>query len=343
MVRAIGDLRTVFPSIGFDGLSVRLGDSPRGDRVLALHDPAARIVWLPPLTAAGTVAHELAHDLDWQAARTRMAVRGTYATDRAARTGRGGPLAAAVRTLADARPRGAHALGAAPSGAAHVDHERPAERFARGADFLTAAALAREGRMNATLSSVQDEVLAGYAGVVAPEAGDGSAEALLDVTEAITPVPPATRGWFLRRFGTSARPAPLAIARSVLETTPDWRSERTLRAAGVPVALAQPEGPRDSRRADAACLWAPEWRDRVRWLAADARARGMLRERAARAASVGWGSWSWSARAVVGGPWQAELAEPSVARLRDALLRSAAEDQRLRPGGVRQVLVPACG
>jgi hypothetical protein len=219
------------------------------------------------------------------------------------------------------------------AGAPYVDHDRPAERFARGADFLTAAALAREGRMNATLSSVQDEVLAGYAGVVAPEPGDGSAEALLDVTEAITPVPRATRAWFLQRFGAGARPGPLAAARGVLETTPDWGAERMLRAVGVPVALAQPSAALAARRVEASCGGAPEWRDRVRWLAADARARGVLRERALRAAGASWGGWSWQARALVGGPWRPDLAEPAVGRMRDALLRSAAADQRVRPGG----------
>lgn len=342
----VADLRRVLPLVSFDGLLARVGESPRGDRVLALHDPASRTVWLPPLTVAGTVAHELGHDLDWQAARARLAVRGTYATDRSVRNGRGGPIAAAVRALADAAPR---SVGRSRTDAAHAP-ERPAERFARGFDFLVAAALAREGRANGFLSAVQDEVLVGYAGVVAPEPGDGSAEALLSLTSTLTPVPPVTGGWFLARWGAGAPPSALAAARGVLGALPDWSTERALRGVGVPVGLTgdapPPDGGRWRRRLPepSACAAEPDWVDRVRWLAADARARGVLHERAPRAAAIGWGSWSWAARAALGtGPWEPSLAEPAVARIRDALLRADAATRRGRPDGVRMAVVPGCG
>jgi hypothetical protein len=168
LAEALEDLHAVLPWVDFDGLAVRIGESAKRDSALALHDPGTRTLYLPAATGAGTIAHELAHDLDWQTARTRLAVRGAYSTDRALREGRG-ELAASVRGLTVARPLGARA-GAT---------ERPAELFARGVDWFVAAALAGSGRMNGALSAVQDEALAGYAGVTPPTAGDGAADALV--------------------------------------------------------------------------------------------------------------------------------------------------------------------
>jgi hypothetical protein len=54
------------------GLHVRFGESPLKARALAMHDPVTRTVFLPVASSAGVIAHELAHDLDWQAARTTL-------------------------------------------------------------------------------------------------------------------------------------------------------------------------------------------------------------------------------------------------------------------------------
>ena len=65
------------------------------------------------------------------------------------------------------------------------------------------------------------------------------------------------------------------------------------------------------------------WQAHLLWLAADARARGVVRARAAHSASIGGTWWGWSARGILGGPWRPEPAESGVARTRDALLRAA--------------------
>ena len=89
------DLRRVVPTARFDGLRVRVEMSP-STAPLAVHDPATRTLHLPATTAAGVLAHELAHDLDWQAARacmpgvsdtapTMRCVRDTIALPRACR------------------------------------------------------------------------------------------------------------------------------------------------------------------------------------------------------------------------------------------------------------------
>jgi hypothetical protein len=288
-------------------------------------------VYLPPATGAGTVAHELVHDLDAQAARTHLAVRGVYGTDRLTRTGGSGDLARAVRALAATTPTGAarNPLGSAPPTALAFDANRPAERLARGADFFVAAALAREGRSNGVLSAVQDGVLTGFAGVTAPEPGDGAAEALMSVLNQVTFVPAATREWYLARFGARGMRSPLAVAQFALTAQPAWDGERTLRASGVPVGLSATAPPENAVHGGlfAVCggigggVGAP-WQARLLWLAADARARGLVRGRAVHAAATGaW--WGWSARGILNGPWSPESAELAVARTRDAMLRAA--------------------
>jgi hypothetical protein len=242
--RAVADLRRVFPHLTLDGLTVRLAESPRRGLALALHEPRSRTVYLPPATGAGTVAHELVHDLDAQAAQAQLAVRGVYGTDRLTRTGGSGDLARAVRALAATTPSGnpRNPLGSAPPTALAFDPNRPAERLARGADFFVAAALAREGRSNGVLSAVQDAVLTGFAGVTAPEPGDGAAEALVSVLDQVTLVPPATRQWYLARFGAMGVRSPLAVAQFALKAQPAWDGERTLRALGLPSGLAAVPG-----------------------------------------------------------------------------------------------------
>jgi hypothetical protein len=73
------------------------------------------------------------------------------------------------------------------------------------------------------------------------------------------------------------------------------------------------------------------WQARLLWLAADARARGYVRARAAHAATVGaW--WGWNARGILGAPWRPESADLGVARTRDAMLRAAMAAARRASG-----------
>ena len=314
--RAIADLRRALPAFTLDGLSVRIGSSPKGDLALALHEPSTRTIFLPPASAGGTVAHELAHDLDWQAARTQLGLRGTYATDRAARLGTE-PLATAVRGLAAVRP---------PAGRRAAE-ERPAELFARSTDWFVAAMLAREGRMNGVLSSVQDLDLPGFAGATAPVPGTGSADAMLEALGRVTPISPTAAQWFNSRFGSQAPRPALAVIRLVAASTPSWGAERTLTSLGLPVGLSErvPSGTPNGR-VPATCPLEP-WQRRLLWVAADARARGLLRAQATRAAISGWNSWQ--ARAVLGVPWRLEPSQLSQDRLRDAYLRAALRELRV--------------
>jgi hypothetical protein len=312
---AIADLRLALPAFTLDGLAVRIGSSPKGDLALALHEPGTRTIFLPPASASGTVAHELAHDLDWQAARTQLGLRGTYATDRAARLGTE-PLATAVRGLAATRTR---------SGRRGVD-ERPAELFARSTDWFVAAMLAREGRMNGVLSSVQDLDLPGFAGATAPVPGTGSADATLEALRRVTPISPSAALWFHQRFGSRAPRPALAVVQLVVGATPAWSAERMVTSLGLPVGLSDraPSAGASGRLA-ATCPVEP-WQRRLLWVAADARARGLLRAQAARAAVAGWNSWQ--ARAILGVPWRTEPSLLSQDRLRDAYLRAALRELR---------------
>ena len=322
---AIGELQRVLPTLVLDGLAVQVGESVKRDSALALHDPATRTVYLPVATAAGTIAHELAHDLDWQTARSRLAMRGAYSTDRLARSGTG-RLGSSIRGLTAARPR---------SNAAGSD--RPAEVFARGVDWYVSAALAREGRMSGALTSVQDEGLTGYAGVAAPDPAGDAAAALTDVLDDMTLLPSAARGWFLARFGRGRPADATAVVQAVVDASPVWTSERALRAIGAGPLLT----PSQHALAGAATVAAlprcaaddPElaWRAELLWAAADAKARGTLRARATAAPQPS--RRSFEARAVAGGPWAPELGEEGVARLRAALLRDVARRDEVRGPG----------
>jgi hypothetical protein len=313
---AIADLRLALPALTLDGLSVRVGNSPKGDLALALHDPGTRTIYLPPASGAGTIAHELAHDLDWQTARTQLGLRGTYATDRAARLG-AEPLATAVRALADTRSRGARARS---------NSERPAELFARGADWYVAAMLAREGRMNGALTSVQDLDLPGFAGATAPIPGTGAGDAIVEALRRVTPLPPVGVHWFQTRFGGTAPMPAGAVARLALDAPSPWSAERTYHRLGVPAGLVG-DAPPDGGVAVSGCPLAP-WQRRLLWVAADARARGMLRGQAGRAHLAGWPLWR--SRTALGPPWRVELADESHRRFRDAVLRGALRNLRQR-------------
>jgi hypothetical protein len=226
---ALSDLQRVLPSFGVRGLGVHFGDSPMRDAALAMHDPATRTVFLPIATSAGVIAHELAHDLDWQTARTRYGLRGTYSTDRAVREYRD-RLAASMLELSDAGP-GETSLGI--DGARPVPSTRPTEIFARNVDWFVSAVLARDGRMNGYLSAVQDGVLTGYGAVAAPEVARDGAQAMVRALDEMTVVAPATRSWFVETHGRG-RTLPVAeLTRRVLEvplTGADRRMDPTTRS-----------------------------------------------------------------------------------------------------------------
>jgi hypothetical protein len=209
---ALTDLLRVLPAVDLRGLTVVFGGEPdMGEATLALHDPRRRRLILPTTTAAGTLAHEVAHDLDWQVALRRYRVRGDYATDRAARAPND-RLAARVQDLANAS---LEPWSADERFAAHA--RRPAEVFARNVDWLVAASLAGQGRTNGYLSSVQDDLLTGYGTVRPPDISGAAGEALVTILDEVAPLYPATRDGFLRGYGANRVLTPYDLARRVLE------------------------------------------------------------------------------------------------------------------------------
>lgn len=208
--RGLTDLQRVLPTASVRGLNVRFGPVPRDGRALALHDPRTRTLYLPLESGAGTLAHEIAHDLDWQLARLRYGVRGGYATDLAVRRGSGDRIASSVSELSAAFRR--------PGVDTLIDsHDtRPAEVFARGSDWFIAAALAREGRTGGFLSSFQDPALTGYGSTRGPDIGGGAVVSLLAILDAVAPVPPETRAWARAELGPTRTLTPTELATAVL-------------------------------------------------------------------------------------------------------------------------------
>jgi hypothetical protein len=310
------DLRRVLPAVALDGARIRFRSGTLAGATLAMHDPRSRTIHLPIATSAGTLAHEVAHDLDWQMGRRRYARRGSYGTDVVVREQRG-RLAASLRGLTSARliaPAGAN-------GARPPDDVRPAEVFARTLDWFVSVALAREGRVNGYLSAVQDEVLAGHVAVLPRDVGGWSAQALAEVLEEMTLVGAPLREWLLAQWGPARVRRPYALTREVTATPFVRRPEVTARVGGDwfdlgALALCAPT-PRDaSGRARVA----------LAQLAAETQARGALRARAQRYSAETRPAW---AESVLGtGPWSPQVGEDAVRRLAGVIL------SRLEDSGV---------
>ncbi len=195
LAQAISDVQRVIPTVSVRGLTVVVGTLPGDTRALALHEPRTRTLYLPPMTGAGTIAHELAHDLDWQLARRRYGTRGGYATDLAVRDKRGDRIASAMMGLSAAL--------AQPSadGEQSAHNTRPAEVFARGVDWLVAAMMAREHWLGGYLTSFQDPVLTGYGTTRGPDVTGAAVPALLSILDAIAPVEDSGKEWALDNYG----------------------------------------------------------------------------------------------------------------------------------------------
>lgn len=215
LAHALDDLRRAVPTLELRGLGVRFGRTGRERTALAIHDPHGRTVVLPPATSAGVLAHELAHDLDWQTAQRRYGTRLAYATDHALRRRKkDDPFAAAVRALPTV---------AAPlrdSVAAHHFARRPAETFARTFDGYVAYALAAHGRSNGYLSSVQDDALPGHGLAIVPDARGQVAEAFLPVLRHAGLLHEAGERDFLRACGAGRVAGVTAPVRELLSRSP---------------------------------------------------------------------------------------------------------------------------
>src|SRR4029079_10588755 len=211
------DMQRVFPAQSFAGLRVRFGTEALRDSALALHDPRTRTLQLSIGTSGGTIAHELSHDIDWQASRRMFASGGGYSTDRVVRE-RTGAFASSMRGLAEAR---LFRTFNGPATAPPVD--RPAELFARGADWFVASALAQQGRMNGFLSAIGDGSIAGYAAGAPTAIGPAAAASLMSAISTITYVPDSIRVAFESEWSDPRSIDPMLLVRRALDTPVSWR------------------------------------------------------------------------------------------------------------------------
>jgi hypothetical protein len=271
--RAIRDMRSVLPIYFTNGLRFEFGIDPLPDSALAMHDPRSRTIRLSIATSGGTLAHEMAHDLDWQAARQLFADGRGYSTDRAMYEQRG-LLASSIRGLAEAR---LVRPGGLPPGA--KTGTRPAELFAQSTDWFVATALARHGRTNGYLSAAQDPMLTGYAAGSPTAVGAVGTRALTSALEQMTYLPDSIRDGFIEQWADPTSTDPVLLVRRVLETPVSWRGVWRQPSLLSPVSLES--GTSD----ELACIIgsdSPEARARVRLLklAIDSRARGAATRRA---------------------------------------------------------------
>jgi hypothetical protein len=306
---ALRDMQRVLPAFTPNGLRVRFGDEVLRDSALAMHEPRTRTLQLSVSTSAGTLAHELSHDLDWQSSRRLFADGTGYSTDRAMREP-AGPLATSVRGLAAAR------MLRPPNGSAPAPNtgtSRPAELFARGADWFVASALAQVGRSNGFLSLAQDALLTGYAAGAPAAVGLSGTQSLLAAIGEMTYVPDSIRAGFEAQWADPHLIDPSLLVRRVAETPIMFRGRWSrVRAVAPLIAATRPvvcvADRSDETRA----------RERLLMMAIDARAQGIAARRA-------------RFRPIVAAPGDAERFRDMLQSALLAELSSALPDQGLIP------------
>lgn len=374
---ALSDMHRVLPALDLRGLGIRFGQRAGKAATLAVHDPRQRTIYLPPETGAGTIAHEIAHDLDWQVALRRYRVRGDYASDRATRRGTD-RLARAVERLS-ASPLIAPIPG---DTAPVVHHLRPAEVFARSMDWFVVVALAREGRMNGYLSSVQDDLLTGYGTVTPPDVTGEAGLALVSILDEIAPLYPETREWFLRNYGpgrafTAYDLVRLVVERSseakhavhlsvepvvtlMAETRDDTTEQQPLALDAAGVAARYFEALTEAR--DAALAAIDDWTCQQPSAAYDTRLESARRRLVARATAArgrglalevaddlaGPAGRRWLARRLFGGPWPTARVDATTETILESLAEQARRVAEVRipsaSGSIGLVPAPrACG
>lgn len=325
LANALSDLRRVLPAVSTAGLRVTFAASALPDSALAMHDPRTRTLRLSIYTSAGTLAHELAHDIDRQAA-TRLYASGGYSTDRAIRDEHG-PLAASMRSLAEAR------FISPMLGRRILAHdERPAELFARSTDWFVASALAQQGRTNGFLSAVQDAMLTGYAAGQPSAVGAVGTASLVSALEQMTYVPDSVRSDYVSQWADASSVDPVLLVRRVLDTPVSWRlAWQPHTALSLPALSATtPETPACVAHADS-----PEGNARAKLLnlAVDAHARGIAERRARYRLAHGNSTWAHSVLREP--PWSSDEGDRLVHLLRGELLgelSTAPADQGLVSG-----------
>ena len=300
------DMQRVFPSQSFAGLGIRFGTDALRDSALALHDPRTRTLQLSIATSGGTIAHELSHDIDWQASRRRFASGGGYNSDRVVRE-QTGALANSLQSLGEARPfRSFSGAGSAPPS------DRPAELFARGTDWFVASVLAQQGRMNGFLSAIGDGALAGYAAGPPTAVGSSATTSLVSAIEAMTYIPDSVRSSFEATWADPSSIDPTMLIRRVFDLQVSYRGAPQRYGVDAAFPAAAPELCMDEST--------PELRARKVLLieAVDARAHGMAL-RWARFRPLGMRA-PWANSLLGYAPWSPALGERMVNGLRGAIV-----------------------
>jgi hypothetical protein len=266
---ALEDFSLAVPGYDPAGLSFHVHMGALQDSALAMHDPRTHTIRLSALTPTGTLAHELAHDLDWSAARRLFAKAGGYATDRSLRE-TGVRLASSVRGLTQARVVGRGRIS--PQGSS-----RPAEVFARSTDWYVADVLASMGRSNGNLTAIEDHLLAGFAATASDAPALEAARALASTLDELTAGTDSVRAAFVRRWSTpeDLDPASL-VARTMDAAVYMRRYGRT--PFGITRDIQIQLGLGLMCRVEA--MAAGSAQDRLLKLAIDARAEGMATRRA---------------------------------------------------------------
>jgi hypothetical protein len=307
------DMRLVLPAFSVTGLRVHVAMGGLPDSALAMHDPRTRTLDLSVYSSGGTIAHELAHDLDWQAARRLYANTGGYSTDHAIHESTGA-LASSIRGLAEARVLRPVVRAGSPPVA-----DRPAEIFARSVDWLVATSLAAQGRQNGFLSAAQDPVLTGYAAGTPSAVGRVGTDALLSAVSQMTYVSDSTRSAFLSEWADGSRIDPTLLVLRVLQTRVQWSSHARGSSLIATPSLADPGAGACLIGDDAGRGAEARARAALLNLAVDVRARGAALHAAHYYRGAGAPAWVRSVEQRA--PWSADEGEAMVQRMRVALLR----------------------
>jgi hypothetical protein len=263
------------------------------------------------------VAHELAHDLDWQTSRRMFAKAGGYSTDRAIRE-QHGTLASSVRGLAESRST----RPVPGSGAAVSISDRPAELFARGVDWFATSSLALVGRSNGFLSAVQDASLPGYAAGLPAAVGTAGTGSLISAIDQMTYISDSIQTAFETTWSDAASIDPVLMLRRVL-AAPVPRG-----AFGAHGALSSMLPPLRPSLCIAGRSEEARARERIALLAVEARAQGIVERRARYRFPGGRNDWANGMLGVA--PWSRDAADTLVASVESAIiaqLRGSPADQ----------------
>ncbi|HET9426411.1 MAG TPA: hypothetical protein VFO55_13660 [Gemmatimonadaceae bacterium] len=317
IAQALDDFIRVVPSYDPAGLSFHIALKSLPDSALAMHDPRSHTIRLSAMTPSGTLAHELAHDVDWRAGRLLFAKSGGYATDRSLRESEM-RLTSSMRGLTSARIVGRGRIS--PHGSA-----RPAEVFARSVDWLVTDALAERGISNGYLSAIQDPVIAGFAAIPSDAAALDGAGALVRSLAEMTWVPDSVAEGYTGRWESLDRLDPSTVVMRVLDAPMAIR--RLGRAPfGIPSSMMTDLFSAGLCRVDA--MRDGSAQERLIAMTIEARARGILVRRARSTAAAARPAW---ARALLGDPMAAprsadEMTRRTIASVAEGVARAGLLD-----------------